>query len=151
MQAFQLCLYVCFFQWQACFRCAQVGYLFYQEKGKSPSAAVSRGKSEPRIKIQICHSERSEESFNQKILRTSGWQKTGSPSAPCYRHYANRPRRFSPEKARKALQLPLHNPQPKAGSKRARWDKARAKSLDAATIKISVAFYKELHSNLLYR
>ncbi len=49
---------------------------------------------------------------------------------------------FRRKKARKALQLPLHNPQPKAGSKRERWDKARAKSLDAATIKISVAFYK---------
>ncbi len=36
-----------------------------------------------------------------------------------------------------------HTPQPKAGSKRERWDKARAKSLDAAAIKISVAFYKE--------
>jgi len=41
------------------------------------------------------------------------------------------------------LQLPLHNPQPKAGLKRERWNKARAKSLDAAAIKISVGFYKE--------
>ncbi|MFJ7359967.1 hypothetical protein [Pedobacter suwonensis] len=38
---------------------------------------------------------------------------------------------------------PLHTPQPKAGSKRERWNKARAKSLDAAAIKISVGFYKE--------
>jgi len=36
----------------------------------------------------------------------------------------------------------LHTPQPKAGSKRERWNKARAKSLDAAANKISVAFYK---------
>jgi len=41
------------------------------------------------------------------------------------------------------LHYPLIPPQPKAGSKRALWNKARAKSLDAAAIKISVAFYKE--------
>jgi len=38
---------------------------------------------------------------------------------------------------------PPHTPQPKAGSKRERWNKARAKSLDAAAIKISVGFYKK--------
>jgi len=37
----------------------------------------------------------------------------------------------------------LHTPQPKAGSKRERWNKAMAKSLDAAANKISVAFYKK--------
>ncbi|MFD2584549.1 hypothetical protein ACFSR6_18775 [Pedobacter vanadiisoli] len=39
--------------------------------------------------------------------------------------------------------LPPYTLQAKAGSKRERRDKARAKSLDAAAIKISVAFYKE--------
>jgi len=45
-------------------------------------------------------------------------------------------------KSTKIFALPLITPQPKAGSKRARWNKARAKSLDAAAIKISEAFYK---------
>jgi len=38
--------------------------------------------------------------------------------------------------------LPLITLQPKAGSKRERWGKAREKSLDAAAIEISVGFYK---------
>jgi hypothetical protein len=46
-------------------------------------------------------------------------------------------------KSKEIFALPLITPQPKAGSKRERWDKARAKSLDAAAIKISVAFYKK--------
>ena len=40
------------------------------------------------------------------------------------------------------LCTPFILPQPKAGSKRARWNKAKAKSLDTAANKISVAFYK---------
>jgi len=50
---------------------------------------------------------------------------------------------ISAGKSTEIFALPLHTPQPKAGSKRARRNQARAKSLDAATIKISVGFYKE--------
>ena len=45
-------------------------------------------------------------------------------------------------KSTEIFAVPLITPQPKAGSKRERWDKARAKSLYAAAIKISVGFYK---------
>jgi len=46
-------------------------------------------------------------------------------------------------KSTEIFALTPHTPQPKAGSKRARWHKARAKSLDAAANKISVVFYKK--------
>ena len=48
------------FKGSSCFRYAQVWLPFYQEKGKSPSAAVSRGKPEPmaknndRFKVPAC-------------------------------------------------------------------------------------------------
>jgi len=58
---------------------------------------------------------------------------------------------ISAGKSTESFAVPLITPQPKAGSKRDRWDKARDESLDAAAIKISVAFYKELRSNLLYQ
>ena len=46
-------------------------------------------------------------------------------------------------KSTESFALTPHTPQPKAGSKRERWDKAKPKSLDAAANKISVGFYKK--------
>jgi len=59
-------------------------------------------------------------------------------STPCYAASQSFAR-----KSTEIFALPFISPQPKAGSKRARRNKARAKSLDAAAIKISVAFYKK--------
>jgi len=67
-------------------------------------------------------------------------------SAPCYPGLGDFRR-----KKHGNLCSPPHTSQHKAGLKRERWDKARDESLDAAAIKISVAFYKELRSNLLYQ
>ena len=59
-------------------------------------------------------------------------------SAPCYPAS-----QISAGKSTEIFAVPPHTPQPKAGSKRAWWRQARDESLEAAAIKISVAFYKE--------
>jgi len=57
-------------------------------------------------------------------------------------HHATRPRRFPPEKARKSLHSPSY-PTAQDRIKAGAVGQARDESLDAAAIKISVAFYKE--------
>ena len=59
-------------------------------------------------------------------------------SAPCYPAS-----QIFAGKSTEIFAPPLITPLPKAGSKRERWNRARAKSLDAAAIKISVGFYKK--------
>jgi len=63
-------------------------------------------------------------------------------------HHAIRHSRFLQEKARESLQS-INQTATQGRIKRVCWDK-RGKSLEAAAIKISVAFYKKLRSNLLY-
>ena len=58
---------------------------------------------------------------------------------------------ISAGKSTEIFAVPPHNPTAQGRIKAGAMGQARAESLDAAAIKIFVAFYKELRSNLLYR
>ena len=66
-------------------------------------------------------------------------------SAPCYTAS-----QISAGKSTESFALPFITPQPKAGSSGSAGI-SKGKSLNTAANKISVGFYKELRSNLLYR